>query len=224
MARKFKIDTTITSAGIVNGEYDIANLSLVRVVVENANGSNEITFRAKIDGQSTFTTLKTSTGNVNETFSIQAYDKLQVEVTNFDATPSFKLIVSGFQGSSGASAVPSGEVAIGSGSGLTSDSDFNYDTGTDTLNVPNITLDGTDLGQTLYKPEAVITLTGTDITNKNVTLTEAPTTPAKTRVTVGGVEQTYGDDFTVSGTTLNWNGLGMDGLVETGDKLIITYN
>jgi hypothetical protein len=70
-----------------------------------------------------------------------------------------------------------------------------------------------------------ITLTGTDITNKYVTLTESPLTPSLTRlIVIGGIEQKYSTDFTVSTNQLNWNGLTLDGVLESGDELIIVYD
>jgi hypothetical protein len=70
-----------------------------------------------------------------------------------------------------------------------------------------------------------ITLTGADITNKTVTLDEIPTTLNETRlVVIGGIEQEYGADFVVSGTTLSWNGLGLDGLLSAGEKIVVIYN
>jgi hypothetical protein len=70
-----------------------------------------------------------------------------------------------------------------------------------------------------------ITLNSTDITNKYVTLATAPITASKTRLTVlGGPEQAYTTDFTVSTNQLSWSGLFLDGVLEAGDKLIITYS
>lgn len=69
------------------------------------------------------------------------------------------------------------------------------------------------------------TLSGTDITNKSVTLSAAPTTASDTRLAViEGIEQDYGVDFTVSGSTLDWNGLGLESLLVAGDKIIVVYN
>lgn len=69
------------------------------------------------------------------------------------------------------------------------------------------------------------TLSGTDITNKSVTLSRAPVTPGATEVKpIGGIPQRYLTDFTVSGTTLSWNGLGLEVLLEAGDVLQVTHN
>lgn len=68
------------------------------------------------------------------------------------------------------------------------------------------------------------TITSDEALAKSLTLTSAPVFPAKTQVTIksaGG--QFYGDDFTVTGSTLSWLGLGLDGLIESGDKFTITY-
>lgn len=70
-----------------------------------------------------------------------------------------------------------------------------------------------------------ITLSGTDITNKYVTLSASPLTAAKTRLTViGGPEQAYASDFTVSTNQLSWSGLFLEGVLVTGDKLVVTYS
>lgn len=70
-----------------------------------------------------------------------------------------------------------------------------------------------------------ITLTPTDISNKYVSLAATPGTANLTCLTViGGVEQNYGPDFIVTGTHLDWNGLFLDGVLVSGDQLIIVYN
>jgi hypothetical protein len=72
------------------------------------------------------------------------------------------------------------------------------------------------------------TLTPTDISNQFVTLSSPPDTPAETVLTViGGPQQSYGTDYTVSGTTLTFlNGLANGGVsaLVSGDKLVIQYN
>lgn len=80
-----------------------------------------------------------------------------------------------------------------------------------------------------YYPEPVITLTGTDIANKYIILSQAPTSKPLTRLTVvGGPSQEYGIDFEVTaadgGKRLRWESLGLEGVLAIGDKLIITYN
>jgi hypothetical protein len=70
-----------------------------------------------------------------------------------------------------------------------------------------------------------ITLTSTDIANKYVTLTGTPTTLTATILhIIGGIIQDYSVDFTVTGSQLSWNGLGLDGVLEDGDKLVIQFN
>lgn len=71
----------------------------------------------------------------------------------------------------------------------------------------------------------VFTLTPTDITNGFVVLSQAPTTPADTALTViDGPMQDYGTDFTVSGSHLSWSGLFLDGVLVSGDQLIVQFN
>lgn len=68
------------------------------------------------------------------------------------------------------------------------------------------------------------TITGPILTAKQVTLAFAPTTPSVTILTpLGGVQQQYGVDFTITGTTLSWNGLGLDGYFVLNDKFSVIY-
>lgn len=70
-----------------------------------------------------------------------------------------------------------------------------------------------------------VTLSGTDISNGFITLSGTPTTPADVILNViGGLSQDYGVDFTVSGATLSWSGLALDGVLVSGDKLIVQFN
>lgn len=71
---------------------------------------------------------------------------------------------------------------------------------------------------------ALHTITAPEATAKAITLPSSPTTPATTILTpAGGPGQFYGADFTVSGSTLSWSGLGLDGILSTGDQLTIFY-
>ena len=71
----------------------------------------------------------------------------------------------------------------------------------------------------------IFTLSGTDITNKFVTLSSAPDVAAKTILTViGGPMQSYGLDYTVSSTNLSWSGLFLDGVLASGDILVVQYD
>ena len=76
-----------------------------------------------------------------------------------------------------------------------------------------------------------ITLTGTNITNKYVDLAHVPIVPSNTEVDlIGGSAQQYSLDFTVIDNglgaikRLNWNTLGMDGLVISGSMLRVYYS
>lgn len=70
------------------------------------------------------------------------------------------------------------------------------------------------------------TITGGEATAKSLTLIATPISAANVMVDmIQGSAQEYSSDFTVSGTTLSWSGLGLDlivGLV-AGDKLRIQY-
>lgn len=68
------------------------------------------------------------------------------------------------------------------------------------------------------------TLTPAEITAKAITLAQTPASPGEVILDViGGGAQFYGDDFVVSVATLSWNGLALDGVLASGDKLRVTY-
>ena len=73
----------------------------------------------------------------------------------------------------------------------------------------------------LFVPRPLITLVSGDIGAGSIDIVVTPSDPTLTRLTVGGVRHTYGVDFTVSGSTLTWSGLGLDGILEAGDILQI---
>jgi len=69
------------------------------------------------------------------------------------------------------------------------------------------------------------TLSTTDISNKYITLEIEPSEPEETKFdVVGGITQNYGDDFIVDGSLVKWEGLFLDGVLEEGDTVIITYS
>jgi hypothetical protein len=68
------------------------------------------------------------------------------------------------------------------------------------------------------------TVTATEITNKHLTLLVAPAVPAKVLVDhIGGTSQVFGDDYSVTGTTFNWSGLGMELFLVENDIIRIVY-
>lgn len=71
------------------------------------------------------------------------------------------------------------------------------------------------------------TLSAGQIAAKSVTLSRTPYTISETKVFIkDGPPQFEGvsNDFTVTGTTLSWNGLGLDGILVTGDLMTVEYN
>lgn len=88
------------------------------------------------------------------------------------------------------------------------------------------TLGGFDLGSKYVTPPVLIqvTLTPTDIINKNITLPSAPTYPSGVSLLPeGGPNQRYGIDYSVSGSILSWSGLGLENFLESGETITISY-
>jgi hypothetical protein len=76
---------------------------------------------------------------------------------------------------------------------------------------------------TLWVQE-IITLTEEIVLNGQLTLSETPSTgSAISLVPVGGPSQIDSIDFIVTGNIVSWVGLGLDGILESGDKLVFYY-
>jgi len=76
----------------------------------------------------------------------------------------------------------------------------------------------------LYKSETR-TISAGEATAKAVTLAATPRTNTRTRlIPIGGSEQDYAVDFTVTGASLSWSGLGLDGILASGDIITIIYD
>ncbi len=96
-----------------------------------------------------------------------------------------------------------------------------------------ITIDGRDLSADGAILDALAdnsetveyrTISSAENTAKQLTLTATPSSASKVMVDViQGSAQEYSVDYTVSGTTLSWSGLGLDGVITTGDRLRIHY-
>lgn len=87
----------------------------------------------------------------------------------------------------------------------------------------NITIDSTATGSALeieYR-----TISAGENTAKQLTLAATPGTPTEVMLAIAGAPtQVYGLDFTVSGSVLSWSGTALDGILSTGDQVLITYN
>jgi hypothetical protein len=82
-------------------------------------------------------------------------------------------------------------------------------------------------GDNAYRKEE-FTLTSTDISNKYVLISFAPTDPLMVSLTVvGGSGQDYSIDFISTldneGRRVSWSGLGLDGILAAGDTISIEY-
>lgn len=70
-----------------------------------------------------------------------------------------------------------------------------------------------------------VVLTAQNILEKSITLTSAPKSPSQVVVTPeGGPTQVYATDFTIVDVNkITWSGLGLDGFLEAGERLFISY-
>ncbi len=56
-------------------------------------------------------------------------------------------------------------------------------------------------------------------------MSPTPLVPSEVVVAVKGAPSPaeYAFDYTITGATLSWDGLGLDGLLEIGDKIMLRY-
>lgn len=73
--------------------------------------------------------------------------------------------------------------------------------------------------------DQTITITATEASEKKIVLNFFPAFPEKIKVTpAGGIQQVYGLDYTISnGNELTWAGLGLDGFIEEGEIVFVSY-
>lgn len=70
----------------------------------------------------------------------------------------------------------------------------------------------------------VVILTTQHIIDKKIILSNIPSFPDATMLTLeGGALQRYGVDYTIVNQELSWDGLGLDNFLEPGDTLQIHY-
>lgn len=68
------------------------------------------------------------------------------------------------------------------------------------------------------------TISAPEAAAKQLTLAAAPVDVTEVQLGIaGGGTQIVNDDFLVTGSTLSWNGLGLDGILSAGDKVCIVY-
>lgn len=89
----------------------------------------------------------------------------------------------------------------------------------------NVTISGTLDANDQYKNESNRLISAGEATAKAFTLAATPKNASRTRlIPLDGVEQEFGVDFTVVGASLSWGGLGLDGVLLSGDKVTIIYD
>jgi hypothetical protein len=67
------------------------------------------------------------------------------------------------------------------------------------------------------------TLTVGEATSKTFTLSPAPGNASKVGMIYNGVGQVYNEDYTITGSTMDFNGYGLDSFIAVSDKITVTY-
>lgn len=83
----------------------------------------------------------------------------------------------------------------------------------------------TDQPPAIVEVRDEVTITAEHISDKKILLSKLPITPTAVRlVPEGGIEQLNTIQFRVNGQYLMWDGLGLDGHMEVGQKFYVFYN
>lgn len=70
----------------------------------------------------------------------------------------------------------------------------------------------------------MVTVSPTMVASKSLSLTHAPNLGYNvTILPLGGPAQFINEDFIIDGLTLSWDGYGLDGLLEAGDRVQVSY-
>lgn len=222
------VKTTIkfTKIGIVGSSdgYSSSDSKAVRFSVEEVSSGNVILIEAKILGASSWKEIGQIVGANIGAFDIYTYDQFRIRCTTYDAVGNDAKIVISTTDKIGSGL---SKYIVGSDSVLSSEVTFKSTDSsvTITANLADNSIDFKSTGSsaTEFKSDP-ITLNITQITNKQLTLSATPTYPTRTILSVvGGSDQFYGQDFTVSGNILSWAGLGLDGELTVGDKIVINF-
>jgi hypothetical protein len=79
------------------------------------------------------------------------------------------------------------------------------------------------LGSTTDTAEEVFTLTQEDIDRKYIMLSKAPIPQSVVFLPYGGIQQRNNIDFVVNGSIVSWSGKTLDGFLEQGEEIKISY-
>jgi hypothetical protein len=70
----------------------------------------------------------------------------------------------------------------------------------------------------------VVILTTEQINTKKIVLSSVPVFPeTASLIPTGGVQQVYGEDYTINGQELSWDSMGLDSFLEEGEEIKILY-
>lgn len=79
-------------------------------------------------------------------------------------------------------------------------------------------------GPAMAPVQETFVINGTNLINKAVNLANTPASALTIRVIIiGAIPQVYGVDYIVIGSSINWNGYDLDGVLEVGDEMIVQY-
>lgn len=70
----------------------------------------------------------------------------------------------------------------------------------------------------------MVTISSANVLSKSLTLTKSPNLGYNVTILPhGGPAQFINEDFIIDGLTLSWDGYGLDGLLEAGDRVQVSY-
>lgn len=218
---KFGLAQYINSTGSL-GIFDIDGDYKIKFVVTGASPSNVFEVRGRIQGQSSFIVIDTVVSNATKTIKVDEYDFLEIVCTTFSPVQN-KVYISGSgfgaEGALNSIQTPNGNLEAVSDLVFTS-SDSSVIIEATAPNIINLRSTASGGSVNIDK----VTLTSGNILSKSFNLTQAPLTPSEVLLSVGGIDQEVGVDFSIVGSLVSWSGMSLDGILSVDDIVTITYN
>lgn len=89
----------------------------------------------------------------------------------------------------------------------------------------NLTVGGFPIGQGTEPFLQIIEISSQNVIDKKITLSNSSINPSKTEFSfINGTTQLLGIDYEfASPNEISWDGLGLDGFIESGDVILIEY-
>lgn len=86
---RFNIKHFVKASGVFLPDADVLSVSRLKLVIERAGATNEITVYGRIAGQSSWDLIGTVVGNTEKEFDVSLFDHIKLESTVYDSPTNY---------------------------------------------------------------------------------------------------------------------------------------